>query len=398
MFWITANRAIIGDKNRVIAPAWIGVEKKHIVSVRTERPKNAKEENIESFDDVTLTPGLVDTHDHVFRKPIPFSEELSHTDAGKLYYDRNSYSYIMCMTIEWAGKCLRDQGVTIIRDLGWSGTDHPFALRRALNSDLLEGPDLQVCGTYICRTGGHGYMLKQCIEADGIDEIKKATRKQIKDGADVIKIMGSGGLGVFPQEQPIHPEYSFEEIRTCVDVAHDAGLPVAMHVYPAEGILRAVKAGIDSIEHGCLMTDECIELMARNGTAFNPTMIGIRTPITRNSSMKKYLPEITKKFYEPQVSAMRKAKKAGIDIGIGPDTRGTMIEEIQMVSEALELTPVEAIEHATSISAKVIKRSDMGLLSEGKIANIIAYKGDLTKSLDCLENVVQVWKNGRKRR
>lgn len=393
-FWIHAARAITGDGKTLLSPAWIGVKGKHITDVTDKKPAGAAPDNTTEMGNVTLTPGLINTHEHIFRKSIPFSENLTHGEAAKLYYANNTYTDILCKTIAFAGRCLRDEGVTFVRDLGWSGTDHPFALQKALNTDMLEGPDIQVCGTYVCCTGGHGHVLGQCYEADGPDEVKKGVRTQLKQGATVIKIMGSGGTGHYPEEQPVHPEYSYEEMKAAADVAHDAGVRIAIHCYAREGILRALRAGIDSIEHGCLIDDECIDLMVKNGAAFNPTMIGIRTPITRSKNMNKYLDELNELLYFPQVQAMRKCRAAGVPVGVGSDTRGTVREEIRLVAEALELDPVGVFEHATSISAKILGRGDMGLLAPGKLANIAAFQGDLSKSLDCLDNVAQVWKNG----
>lgn len=398
MFYIHADRGIVGDGKTVMSPIWIGIEGKWIVEVSSQKPEAATTENTTVLGNVTLTPGLINAHEHIFRKPIPFSENLTHTEAAKLYYSSNSYTDILCKAIAFAGYTLREEGVTFVRDLGWSGTEHPFALQKALNSDLLEGPDIQVCGTYVCSTGGHGWSLGQCYEADGPDEVKKGVRTQLKHGATVIKLMGSGGTGLYPDELPEHPEYSYEEMKAAVDVAHDAGVKVAIHCYSKEGILRALRAGVDTIEHGCLIDDECIELMCKTGAAFVPTMIGIRTPITRSKNMLKYLDELNELLFYPQIEAMRKCRAAGILVGCGSDTRGTVHEEIRMMAEALRLTPVEIMEHATSISAQILGRPDFGLLAPGKLAHIAAFEGDLTKSLDCLDHVVQVWKNGKARK
>lgn len=398
MFYINADRAIIGDGKTVLSPAWIGVEGKNIAYVGSEKPADATPDNTTALGDATLTPGLINTHEHIFRKSIPFSENLSHAEAGKLYYANNTFTDILMKTVAFASYTLKEEGVTFVRDLGWSGTDHPFALQKALNSDLLDGPDIQVCGTYICCTGGHGWVLGQCYEADGPDEVKKGVRTMIKHGATCIKIMGSGGTGHYPEELPQYPEYSEEEMRAAVEVAHDRGIRVAIHCYSKEGIMRALRAGVDTIEHGCLIDDECIELMKKTGAAFNPTMIGIRTPITRSKNMTKYLDELNELLYFPQIEAMKKCRAAGVPVGCGSDTRGTIHEEIRLMADALELDPVGIFEHATSISAKILGRDDFGLLKPGMLAHIAAFQGDLTKSLDALDNVVQVWKNGRARK
>jgi imidazolonepropionase-like amidohydrolase len=389
MQWIQASRAITGDGKTVVSPAWVGIEGKRITEVTNVQPASATRDNTTNMGDATLTPGLFNCHEHLFRKPMPWIPGLNHGQNGDFYYMYNSWSYILLLALDWSIKVQKEQGICLARDMGLSGNTEPYALRRAFSSGLFEGPDVQVCGYAICKTGGHAY--KRGLEVDGVDEILKAVRQQCKAGADFIKLMGSGGTERFPEENPIYSEFTQEELVAAAQAAHDSGKSVAIHAYSKESIMRSVKAGIDSIEHGALMDDECIELMVKKGTFFCPTMVGIRQPF-KNSP---HYPELCREIYPRQIDAMRKAKAAGVPISIGTDTRGLVRDEIRLVAEALEETPVEVFEHATKISAMASGRDDLGLLDAGKTANIVAFAGDLTASLDCLDNVLQVWKNGK---
>jgi imidazolonepropionase-like amidohydrolase len=390
MDWIKADRGIIGDGKTVLSPIFVGIENSKIAHVTNVSPQDLSPEKIIDIGDVTLTPGLINCHEHVFRKSMPWIPGLNHGQNGDFFYMYNSWSYIMLLALNWSINVLREQGVCLIRDMGLSGDTEPHALKKAFANGVFEGPDLQVCGYAICKTGGHAY--KRALEVDGVDEVIKAVRKQCKAGSNFIKLMGSGGTERYPDENPIYSEFTQAELDAAVQVAHDSGVPLAIHAYSKESIMRALKAGIDSIEHGALMDEECIELMVNKGTYFCPTMIGIRLPFKDSP----HYDELCRDIYPKQINAMQMAKKAGVQITIGTDTRGYVRDEIRLVAEALNETPVEVFERATRISAIACGRDDLGLLEAGKTANIVAFKGNLVESLDRLDDVVCVWKNGKR--
>lgn len=390
MFWIHADRAIIGDGKRVISPAWVLVDGETIRKVTEQAPDNIANETIIELQGVTLTPGLMNMHDHICRKTLREPSDIPFSQRSKAIMLENE-NYLLLLSVRNMRKALREEGITWVRDYGLGGYTSVH-LRRAIKEGLVEGPEISTCGRPICQSGGHTYRLSH--QADGVDGVRAAVRQEIREGADVIKFMGSGGLELFPAEEPTHPQYTIDELKAGVEAAHDQGLLTAVHAYSTEGIYRSILAGVDSIEHGCMMTQECIDLMAERQTALVPTMTGIRA-VSAVGPLVKLRDELQARVYGPQEEGMRMALKAGILIGTGTDSGGKLSDEIRLTQQVLRETPVEALAHATGIAAQIARRPDLGLLEEGRKANIVAFKGDLTRSLDGLDDVVQVWKAGQ---
>ena len=245
-------------------------------------------------------------------------------------------------------------------------------MKRGIKEGLVPGPEMMVCGLDICMTGGHCHAA--ALEVDGPAEMMKAVRAQIRAGADFIKFMASGGLENFPREDPKYPEFTVEELRAGIEVAHDAGVKTAAHAYPKAAIMRILSAGIDCVEHGV------------KGSYFIK-------PITEEK--QRSIPLLEKRIWGPHAVSVRKAVQAGLLVGTGTDSYGRLSDEIRSIAAAAELSPVQAIAHATSISAKIVNRPELGLLEEGKHANIAAFPGDLTESLDTIDHVSQLWLHGK---
>ncbi len=388
--YLSAPRAIIGDGKTVLTPAWIGIQGKLITYVSVQKPADATDDNTTALEGVTLTPGLMNIHDHISRKSLRFSVngQTFGERANKLM--SRDLSYLMLHSYINMKRYLLEEGITYVRDQGLTGYT-AIELRGAIDEGLVDGPYLSACGMSICITGGHCY--RQSMEADGPDNVRRAVRIQVSKGADVIKLMGSGGLEHFPQEDPTVPQFTVEELRAAVEAAHDAGRDTAIHAYSTEGILRALRAGVDHIEHGTMMTEECIELMVKNGSALNPTMTGIRGAAAAGPNIK-YWDMLKERIFSRQENGMRMAKKAGILIGAGTDTAGTLADEIAMIGDTLGESPVEALSHALGVNALIARRPDMGVLEAGRLANLAAFEGDLTQSLDGLSRVRHTWKDG----
>lgn len=389
MFWIHADRAIVGDGKTVLTPAWVQIDGDHILQVTDVRPEQVPAGQIVELSGVTLTPGLMNMHDHICRKTLREPSEIPFSQRSKAIMLEDD-QYLLLLSVRNMRKALKEEGITWIRDYGLGGYTSVH-LRRAINEGHVEGPEISTCGRPICQSGGHTYRLSH--EADGVDGVRAAVRQEIRAGADCIKFMGSGGLELFPAEEPTHPQYTVEELRSGVEAAHDQGLYTAVHAYSTEGIRRSVLAGVDSIEHGCMMTQDNIDLMAERGIALVPTMTGIRA-VSAVGPLVKLRDELQARVYGPQEEGMRMALRAGILIGAGTDSGGKLSDEIRLMQKVLDETPVEALAHATGVAAQIAGRPDLGLLAAGKRANIAAFKGDLTRSLDGLDHVVQVWKDG----
>ncbi len=390
MTYLKAARAIVGDGKTVLTPGWVGFEGKHITYVGSQKPADATPGNTMDLGQATLTPGLMNIHDHISRKSLRFPTPGKTFGECATKLMANSQPYLILHSYNNMVHYLTDEGITYVRDQGLTGYTC-LDLRKAIEEGLVMGPYISSCGMSISITGGHCY--RQSVECDGPAEVMKAVRTQCSKGADVIKFMGSGGLEHFPEEDPSIPQFTLEELTAGANAAHDLGRDCAIHAYSNEGIRRAVFAGIDNIEHGCMMSEDLIEEMAKRGTHLNPTMTGIRGAAKAGPNAK-YWDMLQERVFSKQEQGMRWAKQAGILIGAGTDTAGTLRDEIALIGSTLGETPVQALEHALGINAKIAKRADMGLLEAGRLANLAAFDGDLTQSLAPLAHVVQTWKDG----
>lgn len=392
--FITAKRAITGDGKTVLSPAWIGLDGDRISYVGAQKPTQATPENTADMGDATLTPGFFNLHDHVNRKILRDGVSTIPVGIRSKTFSSQPPEYLVLHGANNVRNML-GEGITFIRDFGL-GHLTALSLKRAINEGIAIGPELMVCGQPLCMTGGHCWSTAK--EVDGIDGVIQGVREQIKVGADFIKFMASGGLENFPREDPRYPEFTEAELRAGIEVAHDAGVETTAHVYPTAAILRILKAGIDCVEHGVLMTDECLELMVKRSIPLVPTMSGMRgssfvPPITEAGYKKIEL--LTKRIFEPHAVSVKMCIDAGILVGTGTDSYGKLADEIRLIAGAAGLTPVQAIAHATSISAAIVHREDLGLLAEGKHANIAAFAGDVTASLDGIDKAAQLWLHGK---
>lgn len=180
---------------------------------------------------------------------------------------------------------------------------------------------MMVCGRDICMSGGHCHAAAR--EVDGVPEMMKAVREEIRAGADFIKFMASGGLENFPREDPKYPEFTVEELKAGIEVAHDAGVKTAAHVYPKAAIMRVLTAGIDCVEHGVQLDDECIEIMVKRNTPLVPTMTGVKgsyfiQPVTEEK--KRSIPLLEERIWGPHAISVKKAVAAGLLVGTGTDS------------------------------------------------------------------------------
>jgi len=392
--WIWAERGITGDSSTVLSPAWVGIRDGIISYVDQKEPDPVPEVNVTRLLNATLTPGLMNLHDHISRKFLRNNTlGLAFGVVSKMFMAEDSH-YLLLHSVHNAGDALK-HGVTFIRDYGLAGLTS-IHLRRAIAEGLIEGPEISACGQPICMTGGHTH--RQACEADGESAVREAVRRQLKHGADVIKFMASGGLEHFPEEDPYRTELTESEMRVGVEVARSADVPTAAHAYPSSAISNALRAGVDSIEHGVQLTDECIELMCKAEVALVPTVSGLRTASLAGRSgdeFKQFREQLWNRILYPQEESIRRAIKAGVLVGTGTDSGGDLVREIRLLAEIAGETPTEALSRATGVASRIAKRPDLGLLEVGRKAHLVAFAGDLTKSLDCLEQVMQVWYEGR---
>jgi imidazolonepropionase-like amidohydrolase len=399
---ITAARLIDGTGSKPLGRAVVVVTGEKIVRVGTAGSLTIPEgAEIIDLGDVTLLPGLIDTHTHIagrdIEDPEVFTSEV-----------RDYPAYNAILGVASMHKTLQ-AGFTTIRNLGASNFDD-VALRQAVNEKKIHGPRIQGAGHPTGITGGHcddnGYRpglldggVRQGV-ADGGDQIRAAIRYQAKYGADVIKMCATGG--VLSEGDAVGvTQYSFEEMKVAVEEAHKLERKIAAHAHGAEGIRLAVKAGVDSIEHGSFLDDEGAKMMAEAGTYLVPTLMA--GEIVEKMARSGVLKGLRAEKAIAAATAMRKAVKTavahkvpiafGTDAGVFPHGRNA--REFWLLVNWGGLTPMEAILTATKNAAKVMGWEDrVGSIAPGRYADIIAVSGDPLADISAMEKVVFVMKNG----
>ena len=345
---------------------------------------------------LTLMPGLMDLHSHLFLHP--YNETLWDDQVLK---EPEAYRTILAVR---HAKATLDAGFTLLRDLGTEGAGYAdVALKRAIDDSVTPGPRLVVVTRAIVATGGYGPLRTKfradcCVpqgaeEASGIDEVVRAVRHQASHGADWIKVYADYRVG--PRGETV-ATFSEDELKALVDTAHSLKRPVSAHATCNEGMRRAARAGVDTIEHGYGGSRETFALMAQKGVAFLPTLTACEA-IAEYFLGYKPGGEPHPRMKEAE-NAFRHARAEGVVIGCGSDVgvfaHGTNARELHWMHR-LGMSADEALRAATSVSARIIGReNELGAIAKGHLADLIAVPGDPTKNLTALDDVRFVMKDG----
>ena len=348
----------------------------------------------------TVLPGLMDMHVH-------FGGEYQSKAEAPTKVEREMEAIL---ATQHALVTFRS-GFTTVRQVGDSGMV-AISLRDAINNGKIIGPRIFAAGKTIATTGGHAdptngkalddysYPIPEQGVVNGPYEVYTAVRQRYKDGADGIKITVTGGV-LSQAKSGDNPQFTQEEVDAVVNAARDYGMWVAVHAHGAEGMKRAIKAGVDSIEHGTFMDDEAMDLMIENGTYYVPT-ISAGEFVAEKSKIDNYFPEIVRPkaaSVGPQISGtFAKAYQKGVKIAFGTDAgvqpHGTNWKEfVYMVKNGMP--EMKAIQAATMETAKLLRIDDkLGSIEKGKFADLIAVKGNPIDDISILKDIEIVMKDG----
>ncbi len=397
-----AGRMLDMTTNKVQKEVSIYIEDNLIVGIKEGYIDPEKDEELIDLTEHTVLPGLMDMHTH-----------LTMQNGPTIYLDRfrQEAADISFKSVVYAKRTL-DAGFTTVRDLGDSH-NVTVSLRNAINSGLIDGPRVFTAAKSIATTGGHadggnGMSSNFRPEAtpkngviDGPAEAAKAVRQRYKDGADLIKITATGGvLSVAKNGQ--NPQFNQEELDAIIATATDYDMHVAAHAHGAEGMKRALRAGVKTIEHGTYMDEDVINLLKKFDAYYVPTIIAGKW-VAEKSKIDGFFPEVVR----PKAAAIGpviqetfgRANKAGVNIAFGTDSgvseHGRNAEEFVYMVEA-GMTPFDALKSATVNTAELLGVSEtLGTLEKNKLADIIAVKGNPLDDITKLQRIEFIMKDGK---
>ena len=385
---------------KVILDSSITIDKGLIVSIDSGYIEVDKTNTLIDLRGYTLMPGLMDMHVHFGQEYLSKSER-----PGKV--ERETAAI---MATQHAYKTLK-AGFTTVRQVGDSGMV-AISLRDAINAGHVIGPRIFTSGKSIATTGGHAdptngmasgayiYPTAEDGVINGPYDAYAAVRQRYKDGADGIKLTVTGGV-LSVAKSGDNPQFTAEEVASVVNAAKDYGMWVAVHAHGAEGMKRAVIAGVNSVEHGTFMTEEVMDLMIKNGTYYVPT-ISAGEFVAEKAKIDNYFPDIVRPkaaSVGPQIAAtFEKAYKRGVKIAFGTDAgvqaHGTNWREFVYMSEN-GMPPIKTIKAATIETAKLLSIDiTHGSITVGKVADLVAVKGNPLDDMYLMQDISFVMKGG----
>ena len=337
----------------------------------------------------TLMPGLIDAHVHIWATDL---------DILKIINRRSEYLAAFAFR---SLKAMLDRGFTTVRDAG--GTDIAYVL--ALQDGLQPGPRLLHAGRFLSQTGGHGDFRRpgdfSCacelrdgggarlgVIVDGADEVRRAVREELRQGAHQIKIMGSGGVAS-PSDPVDRLQFGDEEIRVAVEEAGRHGAYVMAHCHPPEAIRRCAELGVRSIEHGTLIDQDGADAVVRNGAFVVPTLATIFALLEDGAALG--LPpasqEKLKQVSGGVLQGLQVMRRSGVKVGFGTDLLGAQQDRqgTEFGLRAQVFSPIEILRQATSINAELLQMpGEIGRVAEGAVADLIVVDGDPLEDITCV--------------
>jgi imidazolonepropionase-like amidohydrolase len=333
----------------------------------------------------TLLPGLVDAHVHLVASGGPeLAAGIPPTEA-----ERTLAAIANC-------RLQLDGGTTLVRDLGAPGGE-VIALARAIEAGTVEGPTVIAAGPAVTMTGGHiAYMGRI---ADGPEQMRAAVRANLALGAGCIKVVATGGV-LTKGLDPRIAAYTQPELEALVDEAHRLGLRVAAHAIGEGGVAAALRAGVDSVEHGMFLDQTCIELFLESGARLSATF-SAPGGIIRGQTVPDWIKDRARPAAEAQVASFQAAVKAGVRVVAGTDAgtpenfHGRVAHEVVAMVEA-GLDVLAGVRAATAEAADLLGDPDRGVLRPGAVADVLAVHGDVLLDVTALTRPAAVFKSGRR--
>jgi imidazolonepropionase-like amidohydrolase len=383
---LRAPRLLDGTGAQPVADAAVLIRGGRVVHAgpAADLPAAAAGVEVREFRGCTLLPGLVDVHVHLVASAGPdLAADVPKGEAERtLAAVRNARRQL-------------DHGVTLVRDLGAPGAE-VVAVARAIEAGTVEGPRVLAAGPAVTMTGGHIAYLGRV--ADGPDAMRAAVRGNLAMGARCIKVVATGGvltMGIDPRE----PAYTQPELDALVDEAHRLGMTVAAHAIGEGGVAAALRAGVDSVEHGMFLDDAAIELFLATGARYTPTFCAPHG-ILAGPGVPGWIKDRARPAAEAQGDSFRAAVKAGVPVVAGTDAgtpdnpHGGVAREVAFMVEA-GMDVLLAVRAATAEAADLLGDPDRGVLRPGAHADVLVAGGDVAADVSALHRPAAVFQGGR---
>jgi len=401
---INNGTLINGNGGTPIQNAAVLINDHLIVAAGLEKSIKIPDSNVNKVDadGGYILPGFIDTHVHLMTEGFG-REETLYTPLSLYFYN----------AIERMRRTL-NAGVTSVRDAGLADV----GLKLAIEKDIIEGPRIQISISPLSISGGHfdfwlnsGFDIRPRYPgypegiADGPEEVRKTVRKIMRAGAEVVKVMVTGGV-ISANDRPEYPQFTPEELKVIIEEASYRNLQVVAHAHGKQGIKNAITAGVNSIEHGTCLDDECIGLMLSNGTFLVPTFLAMKVnkelALDKTSNIPDWSRDDAIRMENVHENNIRNAYKAGVKIVMGTDSgvvpHGRNLEELGYMYD-MGMKPMETIVASTKRASESLGWEDrVGTIEEGKLADLVISKEDpLTniKSLGNPNNILIVIKDGK---